>query len=123
MAYSGTLCTEAEADLAIGQNPSTAQTLEANLNIWVGWAQADMEKAFGDKIDLVVNFEIITTAWKPWLAMVCSFRTAFYAIHQEQGNWPLAITQSKLNVCDSIWIGFLSDLKENNYEIIAGMGL
>ncbi len=123
MAYTGTLCTEAEADLAIGQNSSTAQTLDTNVSIWVLMAEADMEKAFGDNIGLVANEATTTAALKPWLAMVCSHRAAFYAIQQDQGNWDLSISQSKLNVATSIWKGFLADLKANRSDIVTDLGL
>ena len=118
-----TLCTEAEADLVIGANPNAIQTLQANVQIWVLWAESDMEKAFGNNIGLVANFSSITTALKPWLAKVCAHRTAFYGINQDQNNWQLATTQSKLNICSSVWKGFLSDVKNKGPELIADLGL
>jgi hypothetical protein len=86
-----------------------------------------MEKAFGNNgnstIGLVTNYASITASYKQWLAMVASHRAAFYAINQNQNAWGLATSQSKLNVCNSIWKGFLNDLKANRAEIIANMGL
>ena len=57
-----TLCTTAQALLAIGQDGSTAQVLEANTTIWINFAESDMEKAFGSNIGLVDNKCIITAA-------------------------------------------------------------
>ena len=89
-------------------------------------AESDMEKAFG-KIGaspgLVTNYASITASYKQWLALIASQRAAFYGITQDQNNWQLATSQSKLNVCDTFWTGFLSDIKENSSDIITQMGL
>lgn len=123
MADSGTLATTAQVLLAIGEDAAADQILEANTNFWILMAESDMEKAFGDNIGLVANYATITAANKQWLAMVASHRAAFYGINQNQNSWQLATAQSKLNVCDSIWQGFLSDLKNNKADIIADLGL
>jgi len=123
MADSGTLATTAQVLLAIGENASATQILEANTNIWVLMAESDIEKTFGDNIGLVANYATITAANKQWLAMVASHRAAFYAINENQNSWQLATAQSKLNVCDSIWQGFLTDLNNNKADIIADLGL
>ena len=126
MTDEGTLATTAQVLLAIGQNASAAQILEANTNIWIKMAESDMEKAFGKtgiSPGLVANIGSITASWKQWLAMVASHRAAFYGINQNQNTWALATTQSKLNVCDSIWTGFLADLKEHSSDIVTQMGL
>ena len=119
----GTLATTAQVLLAIGENASAKQILEANTNIWILMAESDMEKAFGNKIGIVANYGNITAAHKQWLAMVASHRAAFYAINEHQNSWQLAVTQSKLNVCDSIWIGFLSDITTKKSDLIADLGL
>lgn len=118
-----TLCTAAQALLAIGQDASAAQILADNTTIWINFAESDMEKAFGDNTGLVANYATITAANKQWLAMVCSHRAAFYAINQNQNQWGLATSQSKLNVCNSIWKGFIADLKDNKADIIADLNL
>lgn len=123
MADSGTLATTAQVLLAIGQNGSTAQVLEANTNIWILFAESDMEKAFGDNVGIVANYASITAANKQWLAAVASNRAAWYGINQDQDNWDLATTQSKLNICDAIWQGFLSDLKARKSDIVADLNL
>ncbi len=123
MADSGTLATTAQVLLAIGQNAAAAQILEANTNIWILMAESDMEKEFGKKIGLVANYGTITAANKQWLALVASHRAAFYGINQNQNSWQLSTSQSKLNVCDSIWREFLSDLKGNKADIITDLGL
>lgn len=121
-----TLCTAPQVLLAIGENASATQILADNTTIWINFAESDMEKAFGklgDSPGLVANIGSITASWKQWLAMVCSHRAAFYAINQNQESWQLATSQSKLNVCNSIWKGFLSDLKGNSSDIVKQMGL
>lgn len=126
MVDSGTLATTAQVLLAIGENASAAQILEANTNIWILYAESDMEKAFGkigESPELVANYASITASYKQWLAKVASHRAAFYAINQNQNTWQLATSQSKLNVCDAIWKGFMSDLKEQSSEIVSMMGL
>jgi hypothetical protein len=126
MADSGTLATTAQVILAIGENASAKQVLEANTNYWILMAESDMEKAFGQvgsSPGLVANYASITASWKQWIAMVASHRAAFYAINQNQNSWSLATAQSKLNVCNSIWKGFLSDLKENSSDIVTQLGL
>ena len=123
MTDAGKLATTAQVLLAIGENASAAQVLEANTNIWILMAESDMEKAFGDNIGLVANYSSITAANKQWLAGVAADRAAWRAVNQNQNSWSLATTQSKLNVCDSIWQGFLSDLKANKSDILADLGL
>ena len=117
-----TLSTDAQILLAIGENASAAQILNTNTDIWGLMAEADMEKVFGDNVGLVANFSSITAAHKEWLAMVHSHRTAFYAINHNQNAWSLATAQSKLDFCDSIWLGFISDMK-NKADIIADLNL
>lgn len=123
MADLGTLATTAQVLLAIGNDAGTAQVLEANTNIWILMAESDIEKQFGDNVGIVANYASITAANKQWLAMVASHRAAFYGINQDQGSWQLSVSQSKLNVCDSIWQGFISDLKDNKADIISDLGL
>ena len=123
MAAAGTLASDAQILLAIGQNASATQILGTNTDFWILMAESDMEKQFGDNVGLVANYGSITAANKQWLALVASHRAAFYAINQNPNSWSLATAQSKLNVCDSIWQGFLSDLKTNKADIIADLGL
>ena len=126
MADAGTLATTAQVLLAIGENASSDQILEANTNRWILMAESDIEKAFGmlgESPELVTNYADITASYKQWLAMVASHRAAFYAINQNQESWDLSTSQSKLNVCDAVWKGFLSDLKEHSSDIVAAMGL
>tara|TARA_R100001530_G_C4315863_1_gene154351 strand:- start:1665 stop:2030 length:366 start_codon:yes stop_codon:yes gene_type:complete len=121
MGDDGTLATTAQVLLAIGQNASAAQILEENTNLWILMAESDMEAVAGDNIGLVSNYGSITAALKQWLAMVASHRAAFYAINQDQNTWELATTQSKLNVCDSIWQDFVRKIKDK--DTIADLGL
>ena len=123
MAAEGTLASDAQILLAIGENASAAQVLATNTDIWILMAESDMEAVMGDNVGLVANYGSITTANQQWLAGIASHRAAFYAINHNQNSWQLATTQSKLNVCDSIWSGFLSDLKTRKADIIADLGL
>lgn len=122
MADSGTLATTAQVLLAIGENATANQILEVNTNIWILMAESDMEKEFNG-VGLVSNYGDITSSYKQWLALIASHRAAFYGINQNQNAWQLATAQSKLNVCNSIWKGFLSNLKNDRSEIVEAMGL
>lgn len=121
MVDEGTLATTAQVLLAIGENASAAQILEANTNIWILMAESDMEAAAGEKIGLVANYADITAAHKQWLALVASHRAAFYGINQNPNSWQLATAQSKLNICNSIWKAAIVRL--TNKDVIADLGL
>ena len=107
MADEGTLATTAQVLLAIGENASSDQILEANTNIWIKYAEAEIEKLLsetkGSAVNIVSNYSNIPSSQQQWLAMVASHRAAFHAIQQNQQSWTLDTTQSKLNVIDSIW--------------------
>ena len=117
----GTLATTAQVLLAIGENGSAAQILEANTNYWILMAESDMESEAGGNIGLVANYASITATYKQWLAMVASHRAAFYAINQNQNSWQLSTSQSKLNVINDIWQEFKKKIK--NKDVIDDMGL
>ena len=120
MADEGTLATTAQVLLAIGQDASAVQVLEANTNIWIKMAESDMEVLSDDK-GLVANYATITASYKQWLALVASSRAAFYAIQQNQSSWPLSVTQSKLNVIDDIWNDAQKQLDDE--DVISKMNL
>lgn len=122
MADSGTLATTAQVLLSIGENASINQVLEANTNIWILYAESEIENQFGNKIGIVANYAGVTAANKQWLAKVAADRAAWHGINQDQSNWSLSVTQSKLNILDATWSGFLSDLKERKADIIADLG-
>ena len=121
MVDAGTLATSAQVLLAIGQNGSATQVLEANTNYWILFAESEMEKAAGSQVGLVANYASINAAHKQWLAAVASHRAAFHGIQQNQNTWSLATSQSKLNVIDNIWNEFKKDIKDK--DVIADMGL
>ena len=114
MADAGTLATDAQILLAIGQNASAAQISATNTDLWILMAESDMEVEAGQKVGLVANYGTITSATKQWLAMVASNRAAWYAINQNQNSWSLATAQSKLNVIDSIWQEFKKKIKDKD---------
>ena len=117
----GTLATTAQVLLAIGEDSSAVQVLEANTNVWILMAESDMESEAGSGVGLVANYSSIKASYKQWLALVASNRAAFYAIHQGQNTWSLATTQSKLNVIDTIWQAGRLKLKDK--DVIDDMGL
>ena len=121
MAAAGTLATDAQILLAIGQNASAVQISATNTDIWILMAEADMETEAGNTLGLVANYASITAANKQWLALVASQRAAFYAINQNPNSWELSTTQSKLNVIDTIWQEFKKNIK--NKDVIDDLGL
>tara|TARA_Y100001949_G_C15983468_1_gene329438 strand:- start:2335 stop:2706 length:372 start_codon:yes stop_codon:yes gene_type:complete len=123
MADTNTLCTSAQILLAIGKDASAEQILEANTNIWGAMAESDMESVFGDNIGLVANYGSITAANKQWLAGIAADRAAWRGINQNQNTWALSTTQSKLNVLNATWKGFLSDLRDRKADIVADLNL
>lgn len=120
MADAGTLATTAQVLLAIGEDASATQILEANTNYWILMAESEMEM-LTKGVGLVANYASITSTYKQWLAMVASHRAAFHAIQQDQYNWTLAVSQSKLNVIDDIWQDAKKKLADE--DVIADMGL
>lgn len=121
MADEGTLATTAEVLLAIGENAGDNQVLEANTNIWVKWAEGDMSVVADN--DLVSNYSSITTNWKRYFAEVAANRASWYAINQNQNQWSLATTQSKLNVCLESWKKYENWLKDNRADTLSTVGL
>lgn len=119
MADSGTLATTAQVLLAIGENGSSVQILEANTNIWILYAEADMSAECS--VDLVTNVSDIGTKYVQWFAAVASMRAAWYAVHQNTNTWSLATAQTKLNVIDASWTAALKILRDK--DKIALMGL
>ncbi|KKK70208.1 hypothetical protein LCGC14_2926320 [marine sediment metagenome] len=97
----GTLATSAQVILAIGQNASAEQILEANTNYWILYAEAEMSMIAG--LDLVADIASIGANFLQFLASVASARAAMHGINQNQNSWQLATSQSKLNVLNSIW--------------------
>ena len=120
MAAAGTLASDAQILLAIGQDGSTAQVLGTNTDIWILQAESDMEMLSKGR-GLVANYASITATYKQWLAAVASNRAAFYAINQNQNTWALSATQSKLNVINDIWQDFKKKIEDE--DVIAAMGL
>lgn len=125
MADEGTLATTAQVLLAIGEDASANQILEANTNIWIKYAESEIEKivtkTVGSAVEIVTNYSSITASQKQWLAMVASHRAAFHGIQQNQNAWASQVTQSKLNVIDTIWNEAKKDLE--NPDILAYLGL
>ena len=120
MVDEGTLATSAQVLLAIGENATAAQVLEANTNIWIKMAESDMEKEF-DGIGLVTNYATITASYKQWLAKIAVAGASIEGINQDPNSWGLATTQTKLNVHTTTWEKGLKDLTDE--DVIARLGL
>ena len=121
MADSGTLSTTAQVLLAIGKEASADQILEANTNIWILYAESEMETEAGQNVEIVSNYASITASMKQWLASVAANRAAWHGINQDQNNWKLSTTQSKLNVLNASWEDFKKKIKDK--DVIADLGL
>jgi len=63
MVDEGTLATTAQVLLAIGQDGNATQILEANTNIWILYAESELEMETDGK-GLVVNYASITANYK-----------------------------------------------------------
>jgi len=98
MVDAGTLATTAQVLLAIGQDASAAQILEANTNIWI--LQAEALIYLETDTDFVTDYATVSANVKQALALCASSKAAMLAINQDQDNWGLATSQSKLNVLD-----------------------
>jgi len=101
MTDSGTLATTAQVLLAIGQNASAAQILEENTNIWI--LQAESLMSTDVDYDLVANIGEFSAYQKQTLALAASSKAAMIGINQNQNSWALSVTQSKLNVLDTLY--------------------
>jgi len=101
MVDAGTLATTAQVLLAIGQNASANQILEANTNYWI--LQAESLMSSNVQYDLVTNYATFTAYQKQTLALAASSKAAMIGINQNQNSWQLATSQSKLNVLDSLY--------------------
>ena len=123
MADAGTLATTEQVLLFLGENASTNQKLEVNTNIAVLMAESDMEKAFGDNVGLVAKYGTITAALKQWIALICAERSASLLIDSNPQAWDGATVRLKLNYKDTLWKGFISDLKSNRSDIISDLNL
>lgn len=123
MADAGTLATTAQVLLAIGQDASAAQILETNTNIWILVAESEIEAALGDNVDIVANYSNVTAEMKQYIAAVAFDRAGWYGVKQNQSNWTLSVTQSKLNTLDATWSGFLARIKDNKADLIADLNL
>ena len=118
MAAAGTLATDAQILLAIGENASVAQVLGTNTDIWILMAEADIYIESGE--DFVTDYASVTAVGKQFLASLASVRAAFYAINHNQNSWQLATTQSKLNVIDNIWQSGIKHLQNSDKNALLG---
>ena len=109
MADEGTLATTDQVLLAIGSGASATQSLEANTNIWI--LQAEALIFLETDHDFVSDYANVDANIKQALALCASSKAAFLAINQDQDNWTLATSQSKLNVLDIAYNEALDRIK------------
>lgn len=119
MADEGTLATSGEVLLAIGKNASANQILEANTNIWIKFAEADISNIL--LFDVVSSYSNFTTLAKRFLAAISSHRAAWYAFQENQNTWSLPTTQSKLNVANNIWSDGKKDMADKDIRTFLGL--
>lgn len=110
MADEGTLATTAQVLLAIGENASATQILEANTNIWILQAESIIMADTGE--DLVTSYATFTAEYKQALAMAAAAKAAIFAINQNQNSWQLATAQSKLNVLNTEYNSAMDSLRK-----------
>ena len=104
MVDAGTLATTAQVLLMTGENAGTNQILEANTNIAILWAESELY--IDTSTDYVANYAnatIVPANIKQALSLCVSSRAAWFLVNQDQDNWSLATSQSKLNVLDAIY--------------------
>lgn len=118
MADEGTLATTAQVLLAIGENASSTQILEANTNYWIKYAEAEMSAEA--EVDLVANYSSIGTNYKQFLASVAAARAAMHAISQNVNTWGISTTQTKLNLLNTIWQDGLRLLRKPDVLALIG---
>jgi len=109
MVDAGTLATTAQVLLAIGENASATQILEANTNIWI--LQAEALIFLETDRDYVTDYASLAANVKQSLALCASSKAAFLAVNQNQNQWQLATSQSKLNVLDIAYRETLDRIK------------
>lgn len=112
MADEGTLATTEQVILAIGADASATQVLEVNTNIWILQAEALIFlETDTDYVDATI-YAALPANVKQSLALCASSKAAMLAINQDQDNWQLATSQSKLNVLDIQYNEALKRIKE-----------
>jgi hypothetical protein len=108
----GTLATTAQVLLAIGQGASAEMILEANTNIWILQAEALIFLETDTDYANATIYAALPANVKQALAICASSKAAMFAINQNQDNWQLATSQSKLNVLDFQYNEALDRIKE-----------
>ena len=110
MADTGTLATTAQVLFLTGENAGTNQILEANTNYAILMAESILY--LETDYDWVANYATVPANKKQALATVAAARAAMILINQDQNNWQLATSQSKLNVLDDLYTETLKRIKE-----------
>ncbi len=111
MVDSGTLATTAQVLLAIGEGASAVQVLEANTNIWILQAEALIFLETDTDYVNATIYAALAANVKQSLALCAASKAGMLGINQDQDNWSLATTQSKLNVLDILYNEALDRIK------------
>ncbi len=114
MADEGTLATRAQVLFMLGENAGANQILEANTNYAILMAESLI--FLETSSDFVTNYASIDAQLKQSLAMASSAKAVMILINQDQDNWQLATTQSKLNVLDTLYKETIKRIKETDIE-------
>jgi len=114
MADEGTLATRAQVLFMLGENAGANQILEANTNYAILMAETLI--FLETSSDFVTNYASIDAQLKQSLAMASSAKAVMILINQDQDNWQLATTQSKLNVLDTLYKETIKRIKETDIE-------
>ena len=114
MVDAGTLATTAQVLFMTGENAGANQILEANTNYAVLMAESLLYLETSS--DFVTNYASVDAQLKQALAMAASAKAAMILINQDQNNWKLSTTQSKLNVLDVLYKETIKRIKETDIE-------
>ena len=109
---SGTLATTAQVTFMLGENAGANQILEANTNYAILMAESLIYLETDH--DFVADYANIGANLKQALALAASAKAAMILINQNQDQWDLATSQSKLNVLDATYKETIERIKETD---------
>ena len=101
MAAAGTLVTDPQVIMLLGENAGANQIIAANVDFAVLMAESEIYLRTGS--DFVTNYASIDANLKQALAKCAGAKAAMILVNQNQNSWQLATTQSKLNVLNSLY--------------------
>ena len=114
MADAGTLATTAQVLFFTGENAGANQILEANTNYAILMAESIIYLETG--YDWVTYIGSVDATKLQALATCAAAKAAMILINQDQDNWTLETSQSKLNVLDDLYTEILKRIKEVDWS-------